>query len=149
MYFAHSSGDICGSEHRQAPIVSSRTLARKLKKSRETVNMAIEITFNVFFGVHTPRTCLLLAVSVLLRNVPDRGRDLAEDLRGWRLGEYPLLPPMHFGTRKLKIRKSLGQVFRQCVLVPYPIETETDAVMSVYTLRLDCSHFCVGAWEVV
>ena len=55
--------------------------------------MAIEITFNVgFHGVHTPRTCLLRAVGVLLSNAPDRDWDLDEELREWGLGEYPLLP---------------------------------------------------------
>ena len=66
----------------------------KIAKFQETVNMAIEITFNVpFDGVYTPRTCLLRAVSVLLSNAPDRDWDLDEELRVWGLGEYPLLPP--------------------------------------------------------
>ena len=40
-----------------------------LPKNLETVNMAIEFTFNVpFDGVHTPTTCLLRAVS----DAPDK-----------------------------------------------------------------------------
>ena len=66
----------------------------KIAKFQETVNMAIEITFNVpFDGVNTPRTCLLRAVSVLPSNAPDRDWDLDEELRVWGLGEYPLLTP--------------------------------------------------------
>ena len=45
----------------------------KIAKYRETVNMAIEITFNVPFArSHRQRTCLLRAVSVLLCNSPDK-----------------------------------------------------------------------------
>ena len=58
----------------------------KVAQFRETVNMAIEITFNVpFDGVHTPRTCLLRAVSVPVSNAPDRDLDLEKELKEWRL----------------------------------------------------------------
>ena len=65
----------------------------KIAKYRETVNIAIEITFNVpFDGLHTLRTCLLRAVSVLLGNSPDKDWNHEEELNGWGLGECPLLP---------------------------------------------------------
>ena len=64
--------------------------------------MAIEITFNVpFDGVHTPRTCLLRAVSVLLCNAPDKDWNHEEELIGLGLGEYPLLPPYSVGGDEL------------------------------------------------
>ena len=70
----------------------------KVAKYRETVNMAIEITVNVpFDGVHTPRTCLPRAASVLLCNSPDKDWNHEEELKGWVLGEYPLLPPYRVG----------------------------------------------------
>ena len=60
--------------------------------------MAIEITFNVpCDGVHTPRTFLLRAASVLLCNSPDKDWNHEEELKGWGLGEYPLLPPYSAG----------------------------------------------------
>ena len=65
-----------------APSSLSRKFANnctKVAKYRETVNVAIEITFDVpFDGVHTPRMCLLHAVNVLLSNAPDRYWDLEE-----------------------------------------------------------------------
>ena len=65
----------------------------KVEKLRETVNKAIEITFDVpVDGVHTPRTCSLRAVSILLNYAPDRDWDHYEEMRGWGLGENPLLP---------------------------------------------------------
>ena len=64
-----------------------------IAKYRETVNMTIEITFNVFFvGLHTPRTCSLRAVSVLQCNSPDKDWNHEEEFNGWGLGECPLLP---------------------------------------------------------
>ena len=59
----------------------------KVAKYRETVNMAIEFTFKELFdGVHTPRTCLLRAVCVLLCNAPDKDWNHEEELKGWGLG---------------------------------------------------------------
>ena len=66
----------------------------KIATYRETVNMAIKITFNVpFDGVHTPRTCLLRAVSVPLCKSPDKDWNHEEELKGLGLGECPLLLP--------------------------------------------------------
>ena len=97
----------------------------KVAKFREIVNMAIEITFNVpFDGVHTPRTCSPREVSVLLSCAPDMDWDLDEELREWGLGEDPLLPPYSGGGDApqdacSENSKTLGQMFRQYVLVPY------------------------------
>ena len=61
--------------------------------------MAIEITFNVpFDGVHTPRECLLSAVSILLSYAPDKDWDLDEEKRRWGLEENPFLPPYRGGS---------------------------------------------------
>ena len=66
----------------------------KIAKYRETVNMAIEITLTEpFDGLHTSRTCLLRAVSVLLCNSPDKDWNDEEEMKGWCLGECPLLLP--------------------------------------------------------
>ena len=62
----------------------------KIAKCRETVNMAIKITFNVpFDGLHTSRTCSLRAVSVVLCNSPDKDWNREEELKGWGLGMLP------------------------------------------------------------
>ena len=65
-----------------------------IAKYRETVNMALEITFNVpFDGVHTPRTCLPRAVSVLLYNSPDKDWNHEEETKGWGFGDaHPCHP---------------------------------------------------------
>ena len=56
--------------------------------------MAIEITLTVpFDGLHTPRTCLLRAVSVLLCVSPDKDWNDEEELKGRELGECTLLLP--------------------------------------------------------
>ena len=94
MCHAHRSGDFCGSPHRSRLKRKFANDVTKIAKHRETVNMAIEIKFNVpFDGVHTPRTCLLRAVSVLLCNSPDKDWNHEEELKGWGLGECPLLLP--------------------------------------------------------
>ena len=93
-YLAHSSGDFLW--------FSASSLNRKfanngtkVEEIRETVDKAIEITFNVpFDGVHTPRACFLRAVSILLSHAPDRDWDLDEEMRGWKVGENPLLPTL-------------------------------------------------------
>ena len=70
----------------------------KIAESRETVNMAIEMTLNVpCDGVHTPRTCLVRAVSVLLCNSPGKDWNHEDELKGWSLGECPILPPHSVG----------------------------------------------------
>ena len=64
--------------------------------------MAIAITFNVpFDAVHTPRTCMLRAVSALLCNAPDKDWNHEEELKKWCLGECPLLPPCNVGGDEL------------------------------------------------
>ena len=56
--------------------------------------MEIDFTLNApFDGVHTPWTCLLRAISVLLCDKPDKDWNHEEELKGWGLGECPLLPP--------------------------------------------------------
>ena len=66
---------------------------KKIVRYRETVNMAIEITLKVpLDGVHTPRTGLVRAVSVLLCNSPDKDGNHEEELKGWGVGVCPLLP---------------------------------------------------------
>ena len=83
-HLAHSSGDFCGSPHRQASIVNFRM---KVEKKQETDNKAIEITFNVpCGGVHIPRAYFLCALSILLSCPPDRDWDHDEDMTGWGLG---------------------------------------------------------------
>ena len=94
MYPVHSNGDFLWFS---SPSRLNRKLAHdgtNIAKYRETVNMALEITFNVpFDGVHTPRTCLPRAVSVLLYNSPDKDWNHEEEMKGWGFGECPPLPP--------------------------------------------------------
>ena len=53
-------------------------------KYHEAVNMAIEATFSMpFDGVHTPRTCLLRSVSVVLYRSPDKVCNDEEEMKGW------------------------------------------------------------------
>ena len=66
----------------------------KIATYRETANMAIELTFTVSFdGLHTSRTCLLRAVSVLLCTSPHKDSNDEAELKGWCLGECPLVLP--------------------------------------------------------
>ena len=54
----------------------------KVAKYRGTVKMAVEFTFNgPSDGVHTPRTCLLRAVSVPLCNAPDKDWNMKRTLK--------------------------------------------------------------------
>ena len=54
--------------------------------------MAIEATFSVpLEGVHTPRTCLLRSVSVVLYRSPDKDWNVEKEIKGWGLGEGPCL----------------------------------------------------------
>ena len=65
----------------------------KLAKYHEAVNMAIEATFTMpFEGLHTPRTCLLRTVSVVLYRAPDKDWNVEEEIKGCGLGESPRLP---------------------------------------------------------
>ena len=123
-YLAHSSEGILWFS---APSSLNRKFANNgtnVEKFRETVNKAIEITFDVSVdGVHTPRACLLRAVSTLLSCAQDRDWDLDEEMRRWGLEENPLLRliekvVMLLETCQVKTG-TLGQVLRQCDLVPY------------------------------
>ena len=68
----------------------------------ETVNMTIEITFNMpFDGLHTPRTCLLRPESVWLCNSPDNDWNHEEELKGRGLGECLLLLPYSASDNEL------------------------------------------------
>ena len=74
----------------------------KMATFRETVNNAIELTFNIAFdGIRTPREFLLRAVRILLSYAPDRDWDLEEEMKGWGVGESPLLPPCGEGGNSL------------------------------------------------
>ena len=54
--------------------------------------MANEITFTMpFEGLHTPRTCLLRSVGV--KRSLDKDWNDEEEVKGWCLGECPLLLP--------------------------------------------------------
>ena len=65
----------------------------KVAQYHEKVNMASEATFTMpFEGSHTPRTCLLRSVSVVLYRSPDKDWHFDEEMKGWRLGECPCLP---------------------------------------------------------
>ena len=124
MYLAHSSGEYCGSPHRQSLNRKFANNGTNVEKIRETVNKAIEITLDVSVdGVHTPRAYLLRAASTLLSCAPDRDWDLDEEMRRWGLGENPLLPLIEKGVMLLETCQvktgTLGQVFRQYDLVPY------------------------------
>ena len=58
------------------------------------VNMAIDDTFTMpCEGLHTPRTCLLRSVSVVLYRSHDKDWNVEEEMKGWGLGERPCLPP--------------------------------------------------------
>ena len=61
----------------------------KVAKFRDTVNSAVELTFNIAFdGAHTPRACLLHAVvsftgvSFLLSHAQDEDWNI-EEMQGW------------------------------------------------------------------
>ena len=62
----------------------------KIAKYHEAVNMAVEAM--PFEGLHTPRTCLLRYVSVVLHRSPDKDWNVEEEMKGWGLGECPCLP---------------------------------------------------------
>ena len=80
MYPAQSSGDCCGSPR-----------LAKIAKYHEAFSVAIEITFTMSFeGLHTPRTCLMRSVGVVLYKSPDKGWNDEEEMKGWGLGEFPL-----------------------------------------------------------
>ena len=99
MCFAHSSGDFSAPSNLNLKFVNNGT---KVAKFRETVNNAIEKIFSITFdGVHTPRACLLRSVSILLSYSPDRDWDLEEEMKGWCVGESPLLPPYAVGGNAL------------------------------------------------
>ena len=87
----------CGLWWFSSPSRLNRTFANdgtKIAQYLETVNVAVEITFTVpSDGLHTPRTCLLRAVSVLPCNSPDKDWNHEKELKGWGLGECPLLLP--------------------------------------------------------
>ena len=56
----------------------------KVAQFRETVNNAIELGCNIIFeGIHSPRACLLRAVSILLSYAPDRDWDLEKEMMEW------------------------------------------------------------------
>ena len=60
----------------------------------ELINMAIGATFTLSFGgSHTPRTCLLRLVGAVLCKSPGRDWNVGREMKGWRLGEWPVLPP--------------------------------------------------------
>ena len=82
----------------------------KKAKYLATVNMAIEITLTVpFGGLHTPRTCLLRAVSVLPCNSQDKDWNDEEELKGG-FGRMPALAALR------KCDETL--LFRRCVSSP-------------------------------
>ena len=88
---AQSSGDCCGSPRPRDSIKDSQTMAQK-SQSTMKVNMAIESTFTMpFDGVHTPRTCLLRSVCVVLFRSLDKDWNVAEETKEWGLGEFPCL----------------------------------------------------------
>ena len=66
----------------------------KIARYHEAVNMEIEITFTApFEGLHTPRTCLLRTIGVVLYKSPDKDWNDEEEMKGWRLEEFPYLLP--------------------------------------------------------
>ena len=66
-------------------------MIQKLSKRHEAVNMAIEATFSMpFEGMHTPRTCLLRSVSVVLCRSPDKDWSVEKEIKEW--GLWPCLP---------------------------------------------------------
>ena len=66
----------------------------KIAKHHESVNMTIEITFTTSFeGLHTPRTCVMNMVDVVLHNAPDKDWNHEKEMKGWGLREFPHLLP--------------------------------------------------------
>ena len=60
----------------------------RVTKFRDTVSSAIELTCNVAFdGAHTPRECLLRAVTNMLCYALDKDWKLEEEMQGWGVGE--------------------------------------------------------------
>ena len=63
-----------------------------MAKYNEAVNMAFEITFTMTLeGVHTPRTCLLRSVGVVLYRSPDKYWNVEKEMKGWGLEKFPCL----------------------------------------------------------
>ena len=66
----------------------------KIARYHEAFDMAIEITFTApFEGLHTPRTCLLRTVGVVLYRSPDKDWNDEEEMKGWGLGELLCVLP--------------------------------------------------------
>ena len=59
-----------------------------------TVNMAIEYAISrPFWGIHTPRSCMLSTVAGVLYKTRNRCWDMNKELEGWEMGGRPELLP--------------------------------------------------------
>ena len=64
----------------------------KIARYHEAVNKAISIRLTApLEGLHTPRTCLLRIVGVVLYKLFDKEWNDEEEMKGWGLGEFPHL----------------------------------------------------------
>ena len=66
----------------------------KYTKYNDVKYMAVEVTFTLSFGrSHTRRTCILRSVSAVLCISPEKNWDVNRKMKGWGLGEWPVLLP--------------------------------------------------------
>ena len=65
-----------------------------VEKYNEVIDLAIEATFTLSFGVlHTPRMCLLRSMSTVLCRSPERDGYVNREMKVWGLGEWPVFLP--------------------------------------------------------
>ena len=94
-----------------------------MKSPQKTANNAIELPCNtVCAGIHTPRACLLRAVSILLSCAPDRDWYPEEEMKGWSAG----VRSCHHTVRVE--RHGLMREISPRVMVSYLFVTETVAL---------------------
>ena len=121
----------------------------QIAKYHKAVNRAIDVTFTMpFEGLHTPRTCLLRSVSVVLYMAPDKDWNVEEEMKGGGLRNVRAsLPATMAGTTTFPMREDAtgspedaAPLFLRCVLCSLLlIETEAEIVTESFgiILRLD------------
>ena len=81
-----------------APTRLNQTLENQginIAKYHEAVNMAIAHAISgPFGGAHTPRSCVLTTVALVLYKTPNRSWDMNKDNKGWEVGGRPELLPI-------------------------------------------------------
>ena len=78
--------ECCGSRRLRDSIKKITDDGTQIAKYHKVINMAVGATFTLpLGGSHTPRTCLLRSVSVVLYRSPDKDWDVEKEMKGWRL----------------------------------------------------------------